>query len=231
MNMEGWIKLHRKSLSHWLYNESRPHTRREAWEDMLLLCNHDDEKVLIQGEIIDCKRGQSVMSLKSWAKQFKWTIQKVRTFFILLENDSMIVSEGLRKSTRITICNYEIYQNNQHADNKEITRKQQGDNKEITTNKNEKNEKNNIYTWRDDFELYKKELRKVYFELIEDKEYIKLQEKYHPKVDIKLSIEKACTNYWATEVGWKKKKASKTNEIDWKATLTNAINLNKVYKT
>jgi hypothetical protein len=145
--MSGWIKLYRKSLNHWLYNENRPHTRREAWEDMLLLCNHDNEKILIQGEIINCNRGQSVTSLKSWAKQFKWTIQKVRTFLKMLENDSMIEVEGLRKSTRITICNYEVYQNNQQADNKEITSKQQADNKEITTNKkikNDKKKRNNI---------------------------------------------------------------------------------------
>ena len=119
--MEGWIKLHRKALRHWLYNENRPHTRREAWEDMLLLCNHEDSKVLIQGELVDCKKGQSVMSLKSWAKQFKWSIQQLRTFLKLLENDSMITSEGLRKSTRITICNYDIYQDKQQANNKQIT--------------------------------------------------------------------------------------------------------------
>lgn len=136
--MEGWIKLHRKSLDHWLYKEGRPHTKREAWEDLLLLCNHDDKKVLIINELIECKRGQSLMSLKSWAKQFKWTIQNVRTFFKLLKNDSMIVVEGLGKSTRVTICNYDIYQENQQASNKQTTNKQQTSNKQVTTNKNDK---------------------------------------------------------------------------------------------
>jgi hypothetical protein len=149
---QGWIKLHRKTLDHWLYTESRPHTKREAWEDMLLLCNHTDEKVLVNGELIDCKRGQSIMSLKTWAKTFKWTIQQVRTFFKLLKNDKMINTEGLRKTTRITICNYDYYQNNQQADNTEnntqITHKQQADNTQITTNKNDKNVKNEK---KDDF--------------------------------------------------------------------------------
>jgi DNA replication protein DnaD len=117
--MGGWIKLYRKSKEHWLYNEKRSHTKREAWEDMLLLCNHEDNKVLINGELIDCKRGQSVMSLTSWAKEFKWSRQMVRSFFELLKSDSMINTEGLRKSTRITICNYDIYQNNQPAENTE----------------------------------------------------------------------------------------------------------------
>lgn len=142
--MEGWIKLHRKSLNHWLYQENRPHTKREAWEDLLLLCNHEDDKVFISGELIDCKRGQSIMSLKTWANSFKWSIQQVRTFFKLLENDSMIKIEGLKYSTRITICNYGLYQNKQQTDNELITICQQTDNELITTNKNDKNDKNNI---------------------------------------------------------------------------------------
>jgi DNA replication protein DnaD len=128
---DGWIKLYRQALDHWLYNEPRPNTRREAWEDLLLLCNHSDTKVLIHGELIDCKRGQSVMSLKSWAKQFKWSIQQVRTFFKLLEADSMIVVEGLKKTTRVTICKYDEYQNIQHTGNTQVT-------PQTTTNKKEK---------------------------------------------------------------------------------------------
>lgn len=144
-NMENsWVKLHRESLKHWLYNENRPHTRREAWEDMLLLCNHSDEKVLIDGVLFDCKRGQSVKSMNSWANEFKWSIQQVKTFFRILRGEGMIETEGLRKSTRVTICNYEIYQDQQPADNLEKTSTQPADNFEITTNKNVKNKEEYI---------------------------------------------------------------------------------------
>jgi len=91
-------------------------------------------------------------------------------------------------------------------------------------------EEESINTWKTDFEIYKNDLRTVFEKLIEDKEFIKQQEKYYPGLDIKLSIEKACVNFWATEAGWKKKKQSRSKDIDWKATLTNAIGLNKVYK-
>lgn len=87
-----------------------------------------------------------------------------------------------------------------------------------------------IPNWKTDFEIYKTELREVYTSLIEDKEFISNQERYNPGIDIALSIEKACVNFWGTEAGWKKKKQSKSKDIDWKATLTNAISLNKVYK-
>lgn len=87
-------------------------------------------------------------------------------------------------------------------------------------------------TWRDDFEIYKSELRAFYLTLIKDKEFISQQEKYYPSLDIILSIEKACTTFWATEAGWRHKKKSKSKEIDWKQTLINAIgqSMNKVYK-
>lgn len=85
-------------------------------------------------------------------------------------------------------------------------------------------------SWRNNFEEYKNQLREVHRKLIKDTEWLEQQEKYYPNVDIKLSLEKACVNYWATEAGWKYKKKQKTKEIDWKATLTNAIGMNKVYK-
>lgn len=146
--LEGWVKFYRKSLDHWLYSEDRPHTRREAFEDMLLLVNHAETNVLVNGDLVGCGKGQSVMTLKSWAKQFKWSVSKVRTFFNLLEREEMITTEGLRKTTRVTICNYAYYQNEQQRENNEKTTRKQRENNEITTNKNDKNEnieKNELY--------------------------------------------------------------------------------------
>jgi hypothetical protein len=88
-------------------------------------------------------------------------------------------------------------------------------------------------TWRDDFQIYLQSLRCAYKQFINDKSYIAERERYMPNVDIKLTLEKACKDFWATEAGWKhKKKARKTVEIDWKATFNNALDLkgNKVWK-
>ena len=88
-------------------------------------------------------------------------------------------------------------------------------------------------SWRDDFEIYKSDLRTAYLNLIDNQEFINKQERYHPGLNIQLSIEKACVNYWAIEAGWKKKKASKTVTIDWKTTFINALDIksNQVWKT
>lgn len=144
--MEGWIKLHRRFMDHWLYKSKKPKTYREAWEDILLLVNYDDNKALIRGQLYNCLRGQSIMSLDSWAKQFNWSKQQVRTFFSLLENDKMITLEGLQYTTRLTVCNYENYQGivtheqhtEQHTNNTPITHEQHADNTPITSIKESK---------------------------------------------------------------------------------------------
>ena len=106
----GYIKTYRKSLDHWLYKSKKPRSRREAWEDILLTVNYCPEKVMIRGQLYECQSGQSLLSLESWAKKFNWTKQQVRTFFNLLENDKMLTLEGLQYTTRLTICNWDIYQ-------------------------------------------------------------------------------------------------------------------------
>ena len=141
MSGNGWVKIHRSLDDHWLW-QRKPFSYGQAWIDILLQCNHSDSKVLIEGELLNCKRGQSLKSLKTWAQRWGWSIQKVRTYFTLLEKDKMIVTKGLRKTTLLTIVNYDIYQREQHGDNTEITQRQHRDNTEITTNKNEKKNKN-----------------------------------------------------------------------------------------
>lgn len=165
---EGWIKLFRSIKTHWIWDNSE---YLKAWITILLTVNHEDKKVLIHGELITCLRGQSLLSLQNWANLFgkKWSIQRVRTFFDLLKSDSMITTEGLQKSTRLTVCNYECYQDLQQTNNKQITFKQQTDNTQVTTNKNEKNEKNEKEVLVDDF-LSKiiKAFQDSYFEVFQN---------------------------------------------------------------
>jgi DNA replication protein DnaD len=138
--MSGWIKLHRQIRNHWVFKNANYF---KAWVVIISEVNHQSTKVIIEGELIECKRGQSINSLSTWVSILgkDWTIQKLRTFLKLLEKDEMINTEGLRKTTRLTVCNYDSYQSEQQGDNKQTTNRQQGDNKEITTNKNVKKEK------------------------------------------------------------------------------------------
>ena len=132
--MKGWIKTHRSIQEHWIFTDAEKY---RAWMIILFSVNFEPKKQLIQGELIECDRGQSLFSLKTWSNKLgaKWSIQKIRTFFSLLEKDKMIRIEGLQKTTRLTVCNYDYYQEEQHTDNTQITRSQHAANTQITTTK------------------------------------------------------------------------------------------------
>lgn len=132
---KGWICLHRQIMDTKLFPKRRKMTQFEAWITILLIVNHKEDEFLLHDEIIKCGKGESVMSLKSWAKTFHWSIQNVRTFFKLLQRENMIVTKGMRKSTRLTVCNYDYYQT-------QPTSIQQPANNQLTTNNNVNNENN-----------------------------------------------------------------------------------------
>ncbi len=130
---EGWIKIYRKSLDHWLYNEYRPLTKREAWENMLIWANYADSSCLIKGQLVECKRGQLIYSIETYANKFVWSVGQVRSFFELLRKDKMITIEGMKYTTRLTICNYDEYQDTQRTDN-ELTANCQRTKRKLKTN-------------------------------------------------------------------------------------------------
>lgn len=137
--MEGWIKLHRGITSHWIWKDP---SKLKWWIDILIVVNHAPAKVNIGMQLFDCGRGQSIMSLSSWADRWKISKDKARNFLVLLEKDGMITHESLGKTTRITVCNYDSYQSDLH-DSQTISQRSHNDNQTLThPNKNDKNKKN-----------------------------------------------------------------------------------------
>ncbi|HEY5590662.1 MAG TPA: hypothetical protein VIK55_06550 [Paludibacter sp.] len=232
--MEGWIKLHRQIKDHWLWKSDN---RFKWWIDILLTVNHSESKVLIKGTLIECKRGQSIRSLESWAKE--WNVSKgaVRDFFKLLQSDEMLTTESLQFTTRITVCKYEDYQTELHAE--ETLKKRKGNAKETLALPKQECKEGiegieivNTNTWRESFEIYLNECKESFVKFHSDELKLEKQERLNPNVDIKLTIEKAYDKFWGTEAGWKNKKDSKTKNIDWDSTIKNAISFksNIVYK-
>jgi len=86
-------------------------------------------------------------------------------------------------------------------------------------------------TWRSDFSIYRSECKTAYRAFVNDERLMAEQSRLNPNVNVPLSIEKGFTNFWGTEAGWKHKKKSKTVEIDWRSTIINSIEKNKVYFT
>ena len=48
IQLEGWIKLHRKITENWLWDD-KPYDKARAWIELLLMVNHEDKKIKFDG--------------------------------------------------------------------------------------------------------------------------------------------------------------------------------------
>lgn len=110
---------------HWIWSNSK---YLHAWVYMLLRANYKDTKVLIGSKLVEVKRGEFITSIQNFSEATHLTFQETRTFWDLLENDKMVTRTSTSRLTKITVCEYGHYQDNQHA-------KQQTSNKQATTEK------------------------------------------------------------------------------------------------
>lgn len=157
---KGWISLHRTISDHWLYPKNRKFTKYEAWIDILLETNHSEQKVLLKGTLLTCKRGESIRSMKEWAKRWNWSKSNVKRFFDLLESDSMIEYKNVQITTHLTVCNYDSYQDVRNATETQMKRKRNASGTQTDTNNNvnnvnNENNVNNIPTLSDVQEYFK----------------------------------------------------------------------------
>lgn len=106
---KGWVSIHRSIQDHWLYDD-RPFNYSMAWIDMVLSCNHSDNKILFNRNPITIERGQMLTSIRNLADRWGWGRDKVARFLKLLESDGMIIKESDSKRTLITLVNYDFFQ-------------------------------------------------------------------------------------------------------------------------
>lgn len=87
-------------------------------------------------------------------------------------------------------------------------------------------------TWRDSFDVYLQSCREAWCRWTRDKEWMAERERFNPGVDVSLTLEKACKEYWATEAGWLHKKKERGKTIDWKRIFESTISQkqNRVWK-
>jgi len=118
--MAGWISIHRKLQSHWLWEE-KPFSKGQAWIDLLMLANHEDSKFLLGNQLVEAKRGDIVTSEAKLMNRWGWSNTKVRSFLNLLEKDSMIIKKTDTKKSILTLTNYSVWQDSKSE--KEVEKK------------------------------------------------------------------------------------------------------------
>ena len=159
---KGWISLYRSIKDHWIWSDP---IKLKWWLSVLFEVNHTDNKVAIGYNVIECKRGQSLKSLRTWATEFECGTKAATKFFDMLEKDGMITREtigkGKHSTTLLTVCNYDTYQSKKvdketldttqgkrNGDTKETQGERKGD---TNNNDNNTNNENNhkLHTWID----------------------------------------------------------------------------------
>lgn len=105
----GYIKLHRDIMDHWISHQG-PADYRHAWEDLLMLANHEGVKRFYRGTLTTFKRGTVSRPIGELASLWGWGVKKTRRFLDLLQEDGMIERSSGPWGTVITINNYDKWQ-------------------------------------------------------------------------------------------------------------------------
>jgi hypothetical protein len=115
---------------------------------------------MIKGKVYTIKRGESIMSLDSWASRWGWDKSKVRRFMTLLKDHDMIVLNSDSITTHLSVCNYETYQDERHTDETQTKRTRNADDTHTTPieegkkDKKERKKENTIIPSREEFISY-----------------------------------------------------------------------------
>ena len=107
MSNNGWIKLHRQIVDNWIWEDP---AKLKAWLDILLMVNHEDKKILVNGQLVTIKRGEKLTSIIKLAERWKWSKRRVMRFLDLLEDDEMCTTKRTTNGTTIKVVNYADYQ-------------------------------------------------------------------------------------------------------------------------
>lgn len=103
----GYIRLYRDVREHWIWSD--PEYFR-AWIDLIMMTNHEDKKILFNGELITIRRGTFITSIRKLAARWQWSRGRVARFMDTLERDSMIATKRDTQKTLVTLMNYGFYQ-------------------------------------------------------------------------------------------------------------------------
>lgn len=156
---KGWISVYRKIEDGWLWKE-KPFSKGQAWIDLLIMANHQNNKFLLGNEIMNVKRGELITSIRKLGERWGWSRCKTKTFLDLLERDLMIVKKSDSKKTTLSIVNYSDYQDlkdSEKATNKprlgheKAALKPRNDTNNNDNNVNNENNDNNDNKYKENF--------------------------------------------------------------------------------
>lgn len=106
----GYVKMYRCIEDNILWQTDEPFCKRAAWQDLILLANHDENSFMLGNQKMIVKRGQHWTSIGKLEKRWHWSESKVVSFLKFLENENMIYFETSNRGSMITLVNYGKFQ-------------------------------------------------------------------------------------------------------------------------
>lgn len=103
----GWIKLHRSIQDHWVWENPK---MLKYWIDILIMVNHDEGKVLVNGKLLFLKPGQKLTSYQKLATRWGTSKSHVRRILTPFLEDGMITIKTLNCGTVLSVVNYLAFQ-------------------------------------------------------------------------------------------------------------------------
>jgi hypothetical protein len=105
----GWIKLHRKILSHRFW-QRKPFSPGQAMIDLLLRATHKPYEKAVGLQSVHLEPGEFFTSIRNLVNDWMWSKKKVCNFLDALEDEKFLERNGNEKGTTFRIVNWHSYQ-------------------------------------------------------------------------------------------------------------------------
>lgn len=134
--MDGWIKLHRKSLENPIICKDSDYFT--VWIYILLNATHKDYDVEFNNKRITLHEGQLITGRKIISNLFSINESKIQRILKKLEIEQQIEQQTCSKNRLITVLNWHKYQISEQPNEQQVNNERH----QMNTNKNIKNDNN-----------------------------------------------------------------------------------------
>ncbi|WP_179088649.1 hypothetical protein [Paenibacillus amylolyticus] len=135
--MDGWIKLHRKTLDNPVVCKDADHLA--VWMYLLMNATHKEHPAVFAGEKIILQPGQLITGRQKIAEKFSVNESKVQRILKKFEIEHQIEQRTSNNKRLISILSWADYQSSEQQNEQQMNNKRTTDEQPVNTNKNVKN--------------------------------------------------------------------------------------------
>ncbi|MBY0205274.1 hypothetical protein [Paenibacillus cucumis (ex Kampfer et al. 2016)] len=135
--MDGWIKLHRKTLDNPVVCKDADHLA--VWIYLLMNATHKEHPAVFAGEKIILQPGQLITGRKSIGEKFSIHESKVQRILKRFENEQQLEQRTSNNKRLISILSWSDYQSGEQQNEQPLNNQRTTDEQPVNTNKNVKN--------------------------------------------------------------------------------------------